>query len=87
VLAYAPLALFVMCFAKFQLIQAIVFACISTRLTDHSSTTSSGRYSSTASSASAATIASSSVGVASAGPVDVLMIPSGTGIYLPFFAV
>jgi len=80
VLAYAPLAFVVMCFAEFNLIQAIVFACIYTRLTDHSSSVASGTYSSVASSASAATIASSSVGVASAGPVDVLMIPSGTGV-------
>ena len=71
-LAYAPLALFVMCFAEFDLIQAIVFTCIYARLTDHSSSVASGNTSSTAS--------STVDGVASAGPVDVLMIPSGTGV-------
>lgn len=71
-LAYAPLALFVMCFAKFDLIQAIVLTRIYARLTDHSSSVASGNTSSTTS--------STVDGVASAGPVDVLMIPSGTGV-------
>ena len=80
-LTYATLALFVMCFAKFNLVQTIVFTSFSTGLTNHSSgKTSSVTYSSTASSASASTIAASSSALGSTGPVDVLMIPSGTGV-------
>ena len=75
-LAYTPLALFVVSLAHLQLVQAVVLTRFATRLADHSSSVASGNTSSTAS--------STTDGVASAGPVDVLMIPSGTGIYLTF---
>ena len=71
-LTYTPLALFVVSFAQLNLVQAVVFTRIYTRLADHSSSVASGNTSSTAS--------STVDGVASAGPVDVLMIPSGTGV-------
>ena len=70
-LAYAPLALFVMCFAELNLIQAIVFACIYTRLANHSSSVASGNSSSTTSTSSAG---------ASLQICDVLITPSGVGV-------
>jgi len=82
VLAYTPLniALAVPMCSTLEVIGFVLFTCLSAFCANHYFSAESGMYSSTASSASAARIASSSVGVASAGPVDVLMIPSGTGV-------
>ena len=72
VLAYTPLALFVVSLAHLQLVQAVVLTRFATRLANHSSSVASGSTSSTASSTAST--------AGSTGPVDVLMIPSGTGV-------
>ena len=72
-LTYAPLALIVMCLAKFDLVQAIVFTCFYTRLANHAwSSSSSGDTSSTG-----AVTSSTTSGTKIS---DVVMMPSGTAI-------